>query len=101
MHFLTLDGLGGNFYSLLFREDTVYTPGYANSKYRSIEKGMTKAEVIGIIGQPFYTNKDSKAKGIEERWWYSRSPSDNHYRMREVRFVNDVVSRKVHYFYVD
>ena len=101
LHFLTLDGLAGNFSGLLFEEDTVYASEYSNSKYLSIQNGMTKTEVVSIIGQPFYTNEDFKIKEPEERWWYSKSPGDTHYRMREVRFINDVVSRKVHYYHVD
>jgi len=100
-HRAPLDGCYGNFLSLIFKEHTIYTDGYSNRGYRNIRNGMTKNDVLAIIGEPFYTNEDWKRWGPEERWWYTKSPDSTHYRMREVRFIEDAVSRKVHYYYVD
>ncbi|MDH3348254.1 MAG: hypothetical protein OEM02_09200, partial [Desulfobulbaceae bacterium] len=100
-HFKSLDGLRGLFLSMMFKEDTVFTSGYSGSGFSGIIKGMSKNEVLSRIGKPFYTNECWESKTIEQRWWYSKSLGDTHYRMREVRFLKNKVSEKIHYYYID
>ena len=98
----SLDGIKGNILSLLFWPNTEYAEGYSDTGYRKIQPGFTQEQVIDILGEPFYANEDWNSRSQNEiRWWYSRSLRNTHYRMREVRFVDGTVSRKVHYFYVD
>lgn len=84
---------------MMFKEDTVFTSGYSDSGFSGIRKGMSKNEVLSRIGKPFYTNESWESKTNEQRWWYSKSPGDTHYRMREVRFFKNKVSEKIHYYY--
>ncbi len=100
-HFKSMDGLRGLFFSMMFKEDTVFTSGYSDSGFSGIRKGMSKNEVLSKIGEPFYTNESWESKSNEERWWYSKSPGGTHYRMREVRFIRNKVNQKIHYYYID
>ena len=100
-HHISLDGLYGNFLSVIFQEDTLYTKSYTDLKYRSLKKGMSKNDVASIIGKPFYTKQEHNSTELIEIWWYSKSPADTHYRMRVVAFTNNVVNETIHYYYVD
>ncbi|WP_028582186.1 hypothetical protein [Desulfogranum japonicum] len=97
----SLDGIDGLIFSTFFIEDTVYSEGYSEKKYKSIDLGMSKEKVLKILGKPLYTNEKWEAKKSEDRWWYTKSPGDTHYRIREIRFSNNQVTEKHHEYYVD
>ena len=48
------------------RDTTVYAPGYSEKRFRSIRLGMTDADLIQIMGQPF----EDKSSGGYVNWYY-------------------------------
>lgn len=101
---VSLDGLGDELLAIMNRlagrrEDTVYAPGYSYWGFRSVEPGMTKAEVRALLGEPLgmgrlYVNGD-------EIWWYSESPSSSDFRVRSVSFSRGAVTEKTSTFMPD
>ena len=91
---------------LLLRPDTEYAAGYTHEGFSQIEVGMTEAEVIEILGEPLicwrpyqYTNFIEKRHFVGLQ--YSDSPSDTHYRLRQVYLENGIVKEVIGYFYID
>lgn len=85
-------------------DDTAYSAKYSDSKFREITIGDTKRQVLELIGEPLIkkTYPPDKHNDTQEYWWYSRSPSSNHYHQRLVVFSsNGVVQQIVREFYVD
>jgi hypothetical protein len=97
----TLDGVPGLVFGLMLQEDTVYTPGYTDAGFRSIEVGMTRSEVEAIVGPPqkVWTIDSSDVVDEGARWSYS--PGDTHYRERTLLFHKGVVVEKHTGYYVD
>jgi hypothetical protein len=93
-----LDGVAGVFWSLGFEEDTEYAPGYSDSAFRKIHKGMSRTEVLAILGPPLRTVDQGAGR---ESLAYSRSPRDKSYRERVVILENGKVFRIIQQFYVD
>jgi len=86
-------------FELIEPEETIYSPAYKESNFRQIQLGMSKEEVLSILGKPLYNKALSQ---VEELWRYTKQgPSDTNYRIRNVIFVNDKVDRKVSSFYLD
>ena len=73
-HIYYLDGVHGWFFSLTFEDSTVYAPGYSDAMFRKIRKGMSKEDVLKLLGSPIY-----------EGWHYSDHAN------RAVGFENDKV----------
>ena len=61
----TLDGVTGLIAPVLFRTDTRYAAGYADSAFRRVRKGMEDKDVRATLGDP-----------LEEVWDYSRDGVD-------------------------
>ena len=85
------DGLYGFLFSRLFPEDTVYAQNYTEIQFQNITIGMTKKEVKEQIGEPLHILENQEMRldntlVIVDRWWYSESPKDTNYRIREIRF---------------
>jgi len=59
---------------------------------------MTKQEVINILGNPL---AEWESEENIERLEYSESPKDTHYRIRQVYLKNNIVTKRISYFYVD
>lgn len=98
-HVLLLDGLHGCLFAFLWGHDTVYAQGYSGRRFRQVTRGMTEAEVIGLLGRPL-----EKTVGAEHGmtvWRYSRSREDDNYRMRSVAFSHGQVAETGHSFYLD
>jgi len=78
MHWTTIDGVAGILLPLVFGgEDTAYTSGYLDHRWRSIRVGMTEDDVHRILGAPqkrwrldpeFYHFQKEQ---FSERWSYS------------------------------
>jgi outer membrane protein assembly factor BamE (lipoprotein component of BamABCDE complex) len=95
---LLLDGFRGLVLSVLFdAKSTEYAPLYTDAAFGRIAIGDTKQIVVELLGEPL--DKGSW-QGVE-RWWYSRSNNDTHYRLREIQFRENHVVKKIAYFYVD
>jgi hypothetical protein len=62
--------------------DTEYAPRYSHLRFMKLRIGMTRAEVIDLVGEPLSRDQN----GSLEFWRYSRSPGDTHYRVRVVLF---------------
>jgi hypothetical protein len=50
-HFV-LDGVDGLLWSLVYRPTTKYAAGYSSASFRRIQRGMTRPEVLGLLGEP-------------------------------------------------
>jgi outer membrane protein assembly factor BamE (lipoprotein component of BamABCDE complex) len=64
LHVYSLEGLGGLVLSRFFEEDTVYSPGFKDSEFRSVKEGMTEDQVRTLLPAPlgevwFYRNQDT------------------------------------------
>jgi len=60
IHFTTLDGRPGFLFSYLSdNEDAVYAAGCSNSGFRQVRMGMSRKDVIMLIGAPLdvWTNQ--------------------------------------------
>lgn len=93
-----LDGITGLMLSKIFRENTEYSPNYSDQAFRKVKKGFSKDEVLNIIGEPLEKN----IFDLKEYWYYARSPSDTHYKVRILAFnLDGKIQRKISEFYVD
>lgn len=89
----------GWLFSRLVGEDTRYASGYTGRAFRQIGAGMSKEEVLELLGPPLghgFYEPDRL-----EIWRYSLSPSDDSYRVRVVQFRDGLVIAKVHELYAD
>lgn len=59
---------------------------------------MTKNEVINILGNPL---AEWKPEENIDALQYSESSKSTHYRLRQVYLINDIVSERISYYYVD
>lgn len=101
---MKIDGTRGVILGLI--EDTEYAQDYTDKGFNQIEIGMTEEEVIHILGEPLTRWKPYlHTKFIDRKHYislqYSDSPSDTHYRLRQVYLDNGIVAKKIGYFYID
>lgn len=93
----SLDGIRGAIFHTIFPDTSVYAVGYSDAAYRKVRIGDAQELVRSLLGEPI---ERDLIVGIE-RWRYSRSKSDSHYRMRQISFKNGRVVSKEHYYLVD
>ncbi|NEN25697.1 outer membrane protein assembly factor BamE [Cryomorpha ignava] len=103
---LRIDGISGEIWDFIYSTDTKYADGYSDKRFNEIKIGMTEQEVLDVLGEPLtewnpYQNTRFKDKANFIGFQYSVSPSDTHYRLRQVYFNKGVVAEKIGYFYVD
>ncbi|SFO33793.1 hypothetical protein SAMN05421741_1398 [Paenimyroides ummariense] len=96
---LQLDGYTGLLFRiLLYTDDTVYARDYTDKNFLALKRGMTKQQVIWLLGRPFAEfNRTGNAISMQ----YSKSQNDTHYRARTIRLQNDKVIDIISYYYVD
>lgn len=96
---LQLDGYTGLLFRILLNtDDTVYARDYTDKNFLALKRGMTKQQVIWLLGRPFAEfNRTGNAISMQ----YSKSPNDTHYRARTIRLQNDKVIDIISYYYVD
>jgi hypothetical protein len=97
-----LDGISGTVLAWAFGEDTVYAPGYTDDGFRRVEIGMTRAEVLSLIGPPLARWPLGSADLLveyAEKW--STSPGDTNFRRRVIWFREGRVARKFAEYWVD
>lgn len=82
----------------VFGDDTLYAKGYSYSKFNKIKKGMSRSEVIKLLGNPIDSpDYDRKT------WWlrYSQPRTGGSYYIRTIGVENDTVAWISADFYVD
>jgi SmpA / OmlA family len=85
----------------LYGYGTVYSPGYSESRFNSIRKGMTRQQVETIMGPPL-TKTIAEYQGGDEMWAFSDQPSiTSNYWQRWVIFNKGQVSIIVKDFWID
>ena len=96
---LQLDGYTGLLFRILLNtDDTVYARDYTDYNFLALKRGMTKQQVIWLLGRPFAEfNRTGNAISMQ----YSKSPRDTHYRARAVLLQDNKVVDIISYYYVD
>ncbi len=69
-------------FGCLAGHDTAYAEGYTESGFCSLELGMTREEVVRILGRPL----DYEESLRRREWSYTKSPSSTSYHVRGVVF---------------
>jgi outer membrane protein assembly factor BamE (lipoprotein component of BamABCDE complex) len=79
---------------LLYRDTSIYAPGFTQRAFDKVRPGMTQSEVRQLLGEPL---------GVRDRAWYYSDPSDyGVYHAKIVVFSEKLlVSRKVSYLMSD
>jgi hypothetical protein len=96
---LQLDGYTGLLFRILLNtDDTLYTKDYTDKNFLVLKRGMTKQQVVQLLGRPF---AEFNSSGSTISMQYSKSPNDTHYRARAVRLQNNKVVDIISYYYVD
>jgi hypothetical protein len=103
---IKLDGISGEIFGLITEADTRYSDGYSHNKFACIKIGMTEKQVIEIIGEPIVRWKPYLYNNYREKrhfvgLQYSESPSDTHYRLRQVYLDKGKVVEIISYYYLD
>ena len=84
-------------FGLAFSEETFYSPDYTAFGWHRVRPGMTKAEVLKLLGEPL-----TKGAGPHvEVWEYTSSGPSECYHLRQVHFSRGIVSEKFGLFYID
>lgn len=85
---------------LIFAENTKYAPGYNEAKFRSISRGVSKANVRARLGDPLATRTFADGETV---WYYSeQAAATDNYFVRNVAFDRDGrVVRTFAEFYLD
>lgn len=96
---LQLDGYTALLFRILLNtDDTVYAKDYTDKNFLALKRGMTKQQVVSLLGRPFSEfNRTGSAISMQ----YSKSPNDTHYRARTIRLENNKVVDIISYYYVD
>jgi hypothetical protein len=83
-----------------FVDRTEYVAGYSNRRFLEVRAGMTRDEVIRLVGQPFGAFA-SYEDWRNETWVYSRTAGSANYRRRLVKFQSGIVTSTVRGIYYD
>jgi hypothetical protein len=94
----SIDGISGNLLAILYPEDTEYAADYTDAGFRAVQPGMPRLKAYKLLGEPF--DKWNNGSGEVVEWW-TRSPSDTHYRQRVIIFHGDSVAKKDSEYWVD
>lgn len=80
----------------IWGESTIYAPKYREEIFWKISNGMTKSEVLSLLGPPLWKSGDN-----QKNWNYTNQKKSN-YRQRVIVFDenNKVCNRKIG-LYVD
>lgn len=88
------------FYALFGMDDTTrFSAGYAEENFQRIVPGMSKAQVLALIGEAL-TKTSTSHNDVSEIWRYSQGAADRNYWFRIVSFGSDgkVVAQEAKYF---
>jgi hypothetical protein len=78
-----IDGFFGAAFLLFFDDATVWADAYSDNGFRAVRVGMSRSEVINLLGTPLVTASYPDGR-VGERWTKGRSNLS--YRRREVIF---------------
>lgn len=96
---LQLDGYTGLLFRILLNsDDTLYNKNYSDANFLALKRGMTKQQVVRLLGRPF---AEFNRSGDSLSMQYSKSPNDTHYRARTIRLENNKVVDIISCYYVD
>jgi hypothetical protein len=99
-HVLSIDGWPIWALVAVFGDDTEFASGYSPVGFWSIEPGDDRLQVLQAIGEPLERESSQTNPGTE--WWYwTRSPHDDSYRIRALKFEGNAVAEKVGRYYLD
>lgn len=75
----------------IWGESTIYAPKYNEKIFWRISEGMTKSEVLALLGPPLWESGDNK-----KNWNYTNQKKSN-YRQRIITFdeSNNVCDKKI------
>lgn len=96
---LRIEGYSGLILEWFFpNHDTVFSENYSDKGFLEVEKGMTEAEVLNILGEPLtrWIPKDNHL-GLQ----YSESEESTHYRLRQIHLTKGKVIDVIAYYYID
>lgn len=96
-HFALLDGVRGLVLPIIFKDTTVYAAGYEENTFKHLHIGVNTAAVLQALGSPLQVDECNG----QQRWRYTESSSDSHYRVRQIIIENGLVVAKQSYFLVD
>lgn len=96
-HFALLDGVRGLVLPIFFKDTTVYAVGYEENTFKHLRIGVNTTVVLQALGTPLQVDTCNG----QQRWRYTESRSDSHYRVRQVTIENGLVVAKQSYFLVD
>ena len=93
------DGVTGNAVALFVADETEFAPGYSEERFMAIEAGMTRAQVLGLLGAPL---RGYRADWDGSVWWaYSRKERSPNFRSRLIVFRDERVVDRVQELYLD
>lgn len=103
---IKIDGFDVEILDLLMLTDTKYSDNYSHQAFNEVNVGMSEKDVIKLLGEPLYRWHPYEVTSIAEKkhfvaFQYSQSPSDTHYRYRQIQFDKGIVAEKNGYFYID
>ena len=103
---INIDGVNAELFSIFFRERTNYAINYSHKKFNNVQIGMTKEDVLSLIGEPISIRKPYRNSKHIDKWnyisfVYSKCIDGSHYRVREIYFLGDKVVDKLSYLYID
>lgn len=101
-----IDGIRGELLWIVATPDTKYGEGYSHEAFLKVHQGMTAQEVCNILGPPLSSSGPLKYNQSEisqgrTTLYYIESPSDSHYRLRQVVIHNSRVKERIGYYYLD
>lgn len=103
---IKIDGVKGEVLGIFLPTDTKYSENYSHKAFNQVRIGMSEKDVIKLLGEPLYRWHPYEVTNIAEKkhfvaFQYSESPSDTHYRYRQIQFDNGIVVAKNGHFYID
>jgi hypothetical protein len=101
---IKMDGKKAELYSLILGENSNYPSDFTHRGFRQIQIGMTKKELLSLVGEPlqiwpynYKVGKTSDTLGYK----YCMDGLDTHHRVRIVLLRSDTVISIGHDFYFD
>ena len=80
-------------------DSTQYAPGFSEERFRHIQRGMTREQVLGELGNPLRAVRLGEGG---ELWYYGWGPPDSNYWLRNLLLSPDGhVESITREFYVD
>jgi hypothetical protein len=95
----SVNGLPTLIWLCVLGEDTEWAADYTDEAFVSVTRGMTRAQVHEMLGEPLHTEETQGGAELVDRW--TRSPSDSNFWQRAVVFRDDRVVKKLSDFCVD